>query len=113
VPNEGGLSLGVGCECAVGGDVAEDLLDHGQHARVFDGVVGMPAFAPGRHDPGQPQLGQAAWPTEGKYFSTADDGFLELNYHGNDPCGALNSCNLTVTNSLGSSVTVTLGPATY
>ena len=46
-------------------------------------------------------------------YSTADDGFLELNYHGNDPCGALNSCNLTVTNSLGSSVTVTLGPATY
>jgi hypothetical protein len=46
-------------------------------------------------------------------YSTADDGFLELNYHGNDPCGALNSCNLTVTNSLGSSVTVTLGPAKY
>jgi len=46
-------------------------------------------------------------------YSTADDGFLELNYHGNDPCGALNSCNLTLANSLGSSVTVTLGPATY
>ena len=46
-------------------------------------------------------------------YSTADDGFLELNYHGNDPCGTLNSCNLTVTNSLGSSVTVTLPPARY
>ena len=45
--------------------------------------------------------------------STADDGFLELNAHLNDPCGASNSCNLTVKNSLGSSVTVTLGPATY
>ncbi len=30
-----------------------------------------------------------------------------------DPCGTNNSCNLTVTNSLGSSVTVTLPPATY
>ena len=46
-------------------------------------------------------------------YSTADDGTLALHYHGNDPCGALNSCNLTVTNSLGSSVTVTLPPATY
>ena len=46
-------------------------------------------------------------------YSTADDGFLNVNYHGNDPCGVLNSCNLTVTNSLGSSVTVTLGPAKY
>ena len=44
-------------------------------------------------------------------FSTADDGFLELNAHLNDPCGAPNSCNLTVKRSLGSSVTVTLGPA--
>ena len=46
-------------------------------------------------------------------LSTSAAGFLELNYHGNDPCGVLNSCNLTVTNSLGSSVTVTLGPASY
>ena len=45
--------------------------------------------------------------------STADDGFLELNGGGIDPCGVLNSCNLTVTNNLGSSVTITLGPAKY
>ena len=45
--------------------------------------------------------------------STSEAGFVELNYHGNDPCGTLNSCNLTVTNNLGSSVTVTLGPASY
>lgn len=45
--------------------------------------------------------------------STADDGFLNLSALGNDPCGVLNSCNLTVTNSLGSSVTVTLPPARY
>jgi hypothetical protein len=29
------------------------------------------------------------------------------------PCGTNNSCNLTVTDSLGSSVTVTLPPARY
>ena len=46
-------------------------------------------------------------------YSTADDGFLELSHSGNDPCGVLNSCNLTLTNSLSSSVTVTLGPAKY
>ena len=46
-------------------------------------------------------------------YSIADDGFLELNYHSNDPCGALNSCNLTVTDNLGSSVTVTFPPASY
>jgi hypothetical protein len=33
--------------------------------------------------------------------------------HLNDPCGANNSCNLTVTDNLGSSVTVTLPPAKY
>jgi len=38
--------------------VAEDLLEHGQHVWVFDGVVGMAALAAGRDDPGQPQLGQ-------------------------------------------------------
>ena len=38
-------------------------------------------------------------------LSTSAAGFLELNYHGNDPCGVLTLCNLTVTNSLGSSVT--------
>jgi len=46
-------------------------------------------------------------------YSSADDGALALHYHGNDPCGVLNSCNLTVTNSLGSSVTVTLPPGKY
>jgi hypothetical protein len=47
------------------------------------------------------------------YYRTAADGFLQVNAHVNDPCGVLNSCNLTVTDSLGTSVTVTLGPATY
>jgi hypothetical protein len=46
-------------------------------------------------------------------YSTADDGVLALHYHGNDPCGVLNSCNLTVTNSFGSSVTITLPPGSY
>jgi hypothetical protein len=43
----------------------------------------------------------------------ADDGVLALTAHLNDPCGANSSCNLTVTDSLGSAVTVTLPPAKY
>jgi hypothetical protein len=46
-------------------------------------------------------------------LSTADDGVQDIPHHGNDPCGVLNSCDLTVTNSLGSSVTITLPPGKY
>ena len=46
-------------------------------------------------------------------LSTADDGVLDIPHHGNDPCGVLNSCDLTVTNSLGSSVTIILPPGKY
>ena len=46
-------------------------------------------------------------------LSTADDGVLDIPHHGNDPCGVLNSCDLTVTNSLGSSVTIVLPPGKY
>ena len=46
-------------------------------------------------------------------LSTANDGVLDIPHHGNDPCGVLNSCDLTVTNSLGSSVTVILPPGKY
>jgi hypothetical protein len=45
--------------------------------------------------------------------STSSNGFLLLSASVPDPCGTNNSCNLTVTGSLGSSVTVTLPPATY
>jgi hypothetical protein len=45
--------------------------------------------------------------------STWDDGLLILSAHLNDPCGALSSCNLSLTDSLGSSVTITLPPAKY
>jgi hypothetical protein len=45
--------------------------------------------------------------------SAWDDGLLILSVHLNDPCGALNSCNLSLTDSLGSSVTITLPPAKY
>ncbi len=44
--------------------------------------------------------------------SASQDGFLTLTEHAGDPCGQ-KSCNLTVTDSLGSSVTVTLPPPTY
>jgi hypothetical protein len=45
--------------------------------------------------------------------STWDDGILALSAHVNDPCGTTNSCNITLKDSLGSSVTVTLPPAKY
>jgi hypothetical protein len=45
--------------------------------------------------------------------STWDDGLLALGAHINDPCGAENSCNITLKDSLRSSVTVTLPPAKY
>ena len=45
--------------------------------------------------------------------STWNDGLLALSAHINDPCGAENSCDITLKDSLGSSVTVALPPATY
>ena len=44
--------------------------------------------------------------------SASQDDLLALSEHPNDPCGET-SCNLTVTDSLGSSVTVTVPPPTY
>jgi hypothetical protein len=41
------------------------------------------------------------------------DGRWELGKIVPDPCGRTNSCDLTVTDSLGSSITVTLPPSTY
>ena len=41
------------------------------------------------------------------------DGFLALTASVADPCGTLNSCQITLKDSLGSSVTVTLPPAKY
>jgi hypothetical protein len=41
------------------------------------------------------------------------DGLLAVYAHINDPCGAENSCDITLKDSLGSSVTVTLPPAEY
>jgi len=41
------------------------------------------------------------------------DGFLALTAYVADPCGTLNSCQITLKDSLGSSVTVTLPPAKY
>ncbi len=41
------------------------------------------------------------------------DGYLAVTASVNDPCGALNSCNITLKDSLGSSVTVTLPLAKY
>jgi len=44
--------------------------------------------------------------------STFNDGILVLTEHPDDPCGEA-SCSLTVTDSLGSSATVTVPPPTY
>ena len=41
------------------------------------------------------------------------DGFLALTAYVADPCGTLNACQITLKDSLGSSVTVTLPPAKY
>jgi hypothetical protein len=41
------------------------------------------------------------------------DGYLAVTASVNGPCGTLNSCNITLKDSLGSSVTVTLPPAKY
>ena len=41
------------------------------------------------------------------------DGFLALTANVADPCGTLNACQITLKDSLGSSVTVTLPPAKY
>ena len=43
----------------------------------------------------------------------SDDGFLALTAGVPDPCGTPHSCNVTVNDSLGSSVTVTVPPAKY
>jgi hypothetical protein len=45
--------------------------------------------------------------------STWDDGLLALTAHINDPFGTIDSCDITLKDSLGSSVTVTLPPARY
>jgi hypothetical protein len=45
--------------------------------------------------------------------STWNDGFFALTAAVTDPCGTNNSCNIAVTGSLESAVTVTLPPATY
>jgi hypothetical protein len=44
---------------------------------------------------------------------TGDDGMLALSAAIPDPCGRNNSCRVTLTDSIGSSVTVTVPPATY
>ena len=41
------------------------------------------------------------------------DGFLVVQTHIGYPCPTINGCDLTVTNNLGSSVTVKLGPPSY
>jgi hypothetical protein len=41
------------------------------------------------------------------------DGLLAIYAHVNDPCGLNGTCNITLKDSLGSSVTLTLGPAKY
>ena len=45
--------------------------------------------------------------------STWKDGYLALAAYVIDPCGDLNSCNITLKDSFGSSATITLPPAKY
>ena len=55
------------------------------------------------------QLVIAAQPNNSSWH----DGILALTAAVADPCGALSSCSITLTDSLGSSVTLTLPPAKY
>ena len=48
-----------------------------------------------------------------RVLGASDDGFLALGARVADPCGTTNSCNVTVTDSLGSPLTVTVPPAKY
>jgi hypothetical protein len=58
--------------------------------------------------PAQPN--NSTWPIVG---GPTKDGYLALAAYVNDPCGLLNSCNITLKDSFGSSVTVTLPAAKY
>jgi hypothetical protein len=58
---------------------------------------------------GGPDLPCTAQPNN----SVWKDGYLAVTASVNDLCGALNSCNITLKDNLGSSVTVTLPPAKY
>ena len=48
----------IGGERAVGSNVLEDLLDHGDHVRIVDGVDLAAAVSSATDDPGQSELGQ-------------------------------------------------------
>jgi hypothetical protein len=69
-----------------------------QHQRVFSVVL--------------TSTGKVLIPAQAN-TSTWDDGLLALGAHINDPCGAENSCDITLKDSLGSSVTMILPPAKY
>jgi hypothetical protein len=57
--------------------------------------------------------GKLLIPAQANNTGTWDDGLLALTAHINDPCGTTHSCDITLKDSLGSSVTVTLPPAKY
>jgi Putative Ig domain len=90
--------------------VATSALYQGHQFRLY--VDGFDVNISAQYSVYKTSTGQLVIPAQAN-TSTWNDGILTLSAHVNDPCGTLNSCNITLTDSLGSSVTLTLPPAKY
>src|SRR5262249_23930785 len=87
---------------------ATGALSQGHQFRLY--VDGFDVNTSALYSVYKPSTGQLVIPAQPN-TSTWNDGYLVLSAHVNDPCGALDSCNITLKDSLGSSVTLTLPPA--
>jgi Putative Ig domain len=90
--------------------VATSALYQGHQNRLY--VDGYDVNISAQYSVYKTSTGQLVIPAQPNN-STWKDGILTLAAYVNDPCGALNSCNITLKDSLGSSVTITLPPAKY
>jgi hypothetical protein len=90
--------------------VATSALYQGHQFRLY--VDGFDVNTSALYSVYKTSTGQLVIPAQPNN-STWKDGILALSANVNDPCGALNSCNITLKDNLGSSVTITLPPAKY
>jgi hypothetical protein len=100
------ITVGTGRSDRLGGTVA---VYNGHQFRLY--VDSYDANISALYSVSVTSTGQVIIPARSN--SASLDGFVALTAAVRDPCGTLNSCSLTVTDSLGSSVTVTLPPARY
>ena len=91
--------------------LATGAVYNGHQFRVY--VDGFDANVSALYSVSVTSTGKVLIPAAPNNSPTWNDGLLILSAHLNDPCGALNSCSLTLADSLGSSVTITLPPARY